>query len=104
MPNGRRLKTIHKQINGFRKVNRAMVDFVYKDCKRRVNEKNGAGRVIYIILVKIAKASLQHLKDRSEILNERNEFGVKSPVPFKKFGELRKDYEDKPTMGECIKQ
>ena len=46
------------------------IDFVYLDYKKRVNAKNGTGRVIYFDLV-IAEASLSHQGIVIRFLNKR---------------------------------
>ena len=79
---------------------RKEVDVVYNDYKRRVYEKNGAGRVIYFDLVMISEASLLHLEDRKEVFHEANDFGLKHSGPFKKAGKQKKGYETKPTLGD----
>jgi hypothetical protein len=60
------------------------IDFVYDEYRRRVNEKNGAGRVIYFDLVMIAEASLKHLEGRKEVLNESNSFGFDEKLTMRK--------------------
>ncbi len=77
------------------------IDFVYLDYKKRVNAKNGTGRVIYFDLVMIAEVSLTYQEDREEVFNQVNNYGVKpgrqDPVRHKKH---RKSYESGPTLGE----
>ena len=60
---------------------RREVDVVYQDYKRRVFDKNGAGRVIYFDLVMVSTESLEHMADRKEVYNEQNDFGFKPVVP-----------------------
>jgi hypothetical protein len=63
---------------------RKEIDFVYLDYRKRVHQKNGAGRVIYFDIVMIAEESLNHLEDRKEVFNEQNNFRVPEiPVPKK---------------------
>ena len=55
---------------------RSQIDFVYLDYRKRVYQKNGAGRVIYFDLVMLAEESLNHQEDRKEVFNEQNNFGL----------------------------
>jgi hypothetical protein len=55
---------------------RREIDFVYQDYRKRVHQKNGAGRVIYFDIVMIAEESLNHLEGRKEVFNEENNFRV----------------------------
>jgi len=55
---------------------RKQIEFVYQDYRQRVRQKNGAGRVIYFDLVMLAEESLNHLEDRKEVYNQRNNFGI----------------------------
>lgn len=55
---------------------RNQIDFVYLDYRKRVYQKNGAGRVTYFDLVMLADESLKHLEDRKEVFNEQNNFGI----------------------------
>ena len=55
---------------------RTQIDFVYLDYRKRVYQKNGAGRVTYFDLVMLAEESLNHLEDRKEVFNESNNFGL----------------------------
>jgi hypothetical protein len=64
---------------------RKEIDFVYQDYRKRVHQKNGAGRVIYFDLVMIAEESLNHLEDRKEVFNEQNNFRVPEIQAPKKF-------------------
>ena len=57
---------------------RKEIDLVYGNYKRRVYDKNGAGRVIYFDLVMISEESLKHLEDRKEVYHEGNNFGLDS--------------------------
>lgn len=78
---------------------RREVDLVYNDYRRRVRDKNGAGRVTYFDLVMVAAESLQHLGDRKEVYNEQNDFGYKPVVAAApKWGKNRIQHESKPTM------
>ena len=56
---------------------RINIEFVYLDYKKRVNAKNGSGRVIYFDLVMIAQASLVYQDDRDEVFRPENNYGVK---------------------------
>lgn len=83
---------------------RKFLDVVYSDYKRRVYEKNGAGRVIYFDLVMIAEESLEHEEDRKEVFNESNDFGINTPSR-KDFGKKKRpDHKDGPTLGEMSKK
>ena len=55
---------------------RNQIDFVYLDYRKRVYQKNGAGRVTYFDMVMLAEESLNHLEDRKEVFNEQNNFGL----------------------------
>ena len=55
---------------------RTQIDFVYLDYRKRVYQKNGAGRVTYFDLVMLAEESLNHQEDRKEVFNEPNNFGL----------------------------
>ena len=77
------------------------IEFVYLDYKKRVNAKNGTGRVIYFDLVMIAEASLTYQEDREEVFNAQNNYGlkpIKQVLPWRK--KPRKSYEQGPTLGE----
>ena len=64
---------------------RTQIDFVYLDYRKRVYQKNGAGRVIYFDLVMLAEESLKHLEDRKEVFNEKKYFGLsENTIPKKK--------------------
>lgn len=56
---------------------RNQIEFVYLDYRRRVYDKNGAGRVTYFDLVMLSEESLKHLDDRKEVYNEKNNFGIR---------------------------
>ena len=82
---------------------RTQIDFVYLDYRKRVYQKNGAGRVIYFDLVMLAEESLKHLEDREEVFNEKNNFGLpENTIPKKK---LPNKSHSSPTMnlGERVK-
>lgn len=81
------------------------IDFVYLEYKRKVNAKNGAGRVIYFDLVIIAEASLAYQEDREEVFNAENNFGVKpvKPIEIKRMKQNR-NYESRPTLGERVRK
>ena len=75
---------------------RSQIDFVYLDYRKRVRDKNGAGRVIYFDLVMLAEESLKHLEDREEVFNEKNNFGSpEKTIPKKK---LPNKSHSSPTM------
>lgn len=81
------------------------IEYVYLDYKKRVNAKNGTGRVIYFDLVMIAKISLTYQEDREEVFNPKNNYGlkpVKKVVPWRK--KPRKSYDSGPTLGERVKK
>jgi hypothetical protein len=64
---------------------RKQIDFVYQDYRKRVYQKNGAGRVTYFDLVMLADESLNHLDDRKEVYNQQNKFGIDEiKIPEKK--------------------
>lgn len=81
------------------------IEMVYSDYKRRVNAKNGAGRVIYFDLVMIAEASLNYHSDREEVFKPENNFGLK---PVKEVGNKRKKerrtFTSGPTLGERVRK
>jgi hypothetical protein len=79
---------------------RKQIDFVYLDYRKRVYDKNGAGRVIYFDLVMLAEESLNHLEDRREVFNEENNFRVPE-MTDKKF--KRNPPTPKMTLGERAK-
>lgn len=84
---------------------RNVIDFVYLDYKKRVNAKNGAGRVIYFDLVMVAEASLAYEGDREEVFNAGNNYGLqpvrKVEIRQKK---QRKTYDAGPTLGERMRK
>jgi hypothetical protein len=55
---------------------RNQIEFVYLEYRKRVYQKNGAGRVTYFDLVMLAEESLKHQEDRKEVFNEQNNFGL----------------------------
>ena len=71
---------------------RSQIDFVYLDYRKRVYQKNDAGRVAYFDLVMLAEESLNHQEDRKEVFNEPNNFGL-SDITFsnKKAPNQRRD-------------
>ena len=75
---------------------RSQIDFVYLDYRKRVRDKNGAGRVIYFDLVMLAEESLKHLEDREEVFNEKNNFGLPEIIILKK--KLPNKSHSSPTM------
>ena len=80
---------------------RREVDLVYNDYRKRVFDKNGAGRVVYFDLVMISAESLQHLEDRMEVYNPANDFGYKPFIPtLTKWGKQKKAYDSKYTLAE----
>ena len=52
------------------------IEDVYHDYRRRVIQKNGAGRVEYFDLVMIAEKSLLYKDDRQEVFNPENNFRI----------------------------
>jgi len=84
---------------------RKEVDIVYNEYRRRVNEKNGAGRVIYFDLVMIAEESLLHLGDRKEIFHEVNNFGLDDTAKVINNSGNRKNLpKSKPTLEQLRKK
>jgi len=75
---------------------RSQIDFVYLDYRKRVYQKNGAGRVVYFDLVMLAEESLKHLEDREEVFNEKNNFGLPENTITKK--KLPNKSHSSPTM------
>src|SRR5665213_1105977 len=75
---------------------RNQIDFVYLDYRKRVYQKNGAGRVIYFDLVMLADESLKHQEDREEVYNQKNNFGL-TPITFPKT-KSRAEMHDSPKM------
>lgn len=84
---------------------RTNIEYVYQEYKKRVNAKNGTGRVIYFDLVMIAEASLTCEDDRKEVFNPGNNFGVEpvKPVEIKRKKQNR-NYESRPTLGERMRK
>ncbi|MEO6682009.1 MAG: hypothetical protein ABIN48_04210 [Ginsengibacter sp.] len=88
------------------------IELVYLDYKKRVNSKNGAGRVIYFDLVMIAEASLAYQDDREEVFNPENHFGLNldqhelnvNKEAESKRKKQRKTYMSGPSLGERIKK
>ncbi len=58
---------------------RINIEYVYMEYKKRVNAKNGAGRVIYFDLVMISEASLSCQEDRDETFKQENNYRI-NPV------------------------
>lgn len=87
---------------------RNAIDFVYLDYKKRVNAKNGTGRVIYFDLVMIAEASLAHQEDREEVFNPGNNYGVKEVKKVKevevKWKKQRRVYDEGPRLGDRMRK
>jgi hypothetical protein len=81
------------------------IEFVYMDYKKRVNAKNGTGRVIYFDLVMIAECSLTTLEERKEVFNPVNNFGL-FPVDEKEFVRTEKwrNYKEGPPLSERMKR
>ena len=80
------------------------IELVYLDYKKRVNAKNGTGRVIYFDLVMIAEASLGYQEDREEVFKPENNFGI-NPQPVEtNRKKQRKSYTSGPTLGERMKK
>ncbi len=81
------------------------IELVYLDYKKRVNAKNGTGRVIYFDLVMIAEASRSYQEDREEVVKPENNYGV---TPAKKVEIWRKKKRESsnslPTLGERAKK
>lgn len=76
------------------------IDFVYLEYKRRVNAKNGTGRVIYFDLVMIAEASLTYQEDREEVFNAGNNYGIKEVKEVEiRRKKKRKSDDSGPTLG-----
>ena len=82
---------------------RTQIDFVYLDYRKRVYQKNGAGRVTYFDLVMLAEESMKRQEDREEVFNEKNNFGLPEiPFPKKKLPDQRHN-SPKMTLGERAK-
>ncbi len=83
---------------------RNYVDDVYLDYRKRVNEKNGAGRVIYFDLVMLSEHSLLHLEERKEVFHEANDFGISIIGPAKKPANRKKEYGNATfTLGDRVR-
>lgn len=78
------------------------IDMVYLDYRRRVYEKNGAGRVTYFDLVMIATESIKHLEDRKEVFHEKNDYGIlpHKPIPKEDTKKRRNRFGEGTTLGE----
>ncbi len=82
---------------------RTQIDFVYLDYRKRVYQKNGAGRVTYFDLVMLADESVKHQEDREEVYNQKNNYGIdKTVYPKPKSRAEMFDY-PKLTLGEKAK-
>lgn len=81
------------------------IELVYVDYKKRVNAKNGTGRVIYFDLVMIAEASQSYQEDRNEVFKPENNYGInqvkKEEIWRKK---KRESSNSLSTLGERAKQ
>ena len=82
---------------------RTQIDFVYLDYRKRVYQKNGAGRVIYFDLVMLADESLKHQEDREEVFNEKNNFGLSEITIQKKNPSKERTIVPKMTLAERAK-
>jgi hypothetical protein len=84
---------------------RRELDLVYHDYRRRVFDKNGAGRVTYFDLVMVTEESIKHQADRKEVFHEKNEFGYHPTLPATtKWKKERRTNELKLTLAERNKQ
>ncbi|MGN6604536.1 MAG: hypothetical protein ACTHK8_18905 [Ginsengibacter sp.] len=77
---------------------RKQIDFVYLDYRKRVRQKNGAGRVVYFDCVMLAEESVKNQEDRLEVYNPANNFGVQEISPFKKKHKEPRRYRNEPTV------
>ena len=82
---------------------RTQIDFVYLDYRKRVYQKNGAGRVIYFDLVMLAEESLNHVEDRKEVFNEQNNFGLPGDTISNKNAPNKRHDSPKMSLGERAK-
>lgn len=82
---------------------RTQIDFVYLDYRKRVRQKNGAGRVIYFDLVMLAEESIKHLEDREEVFNEKNNFGLREATTPKKKSQRKNHNPPAITLGDRVK-
>ena len=81
------------------------IELVYLDYKKRVNAKNGTGRVIYFDLVMIAEVSLTYQEDRQEVFNAPNHYGLnQEKVEEQRRKKPQKSYATGPTLGERMKK
>ena len=76
---------------------RTQIDFVYLDYRKRVYQKNGAGRVTYFDLVMLSEESLKHQEDRKEVFNEQNNFGLKDSTIANKNSTIPKNKAPRPS-------
>ena len=81
------------------------IELVYLDYKKRVNAKNGTGRVIYFDLVMIAEASLSFQEDRDEGFKIGNTISVNPIQKVEIWRKKKRESSDSlPTLGERAKQ
>ena len=72
---------------------RKEIDLVYLDYRKRVRDKNGAGRVIYFDLVMIVDESVKHNEDRQEV------YKPYEPGPAIKFSKIKTErFRDEPLV------
>lgn len=77
------------------------IEYVYQDYKKRVNAKNGTGRVIYFDLVMVAEASLNVKEDREEVFNQDNNYRIKPPGETQVWKKKKRESSGNlPTLGE----
>jgi len=81
---------------------RTQIDFVYLDYRKRVRQKNGAGRVIYFDLVMLGEESIKHLEDREEVFNEKNNFGLRETSNPKKKSQRKSSILPTIILGERV--
>jgi hypothetical protein len=80
-----------------------LVNFDRNLHRKRVRQKNGAGRVQYFDCVMLAEESVKNQEDRYEVYNPANNFGVQE-VSFRKKKEPRPvRHEPTMTLGERAK-
>lgn len=76
------------------------IDIVYLDYRKRVRQKNDAGRVVYFDCVILAEESMKSQEDRYDVYNHANNFGVQE-ISFRKKKEPSKvRHEPTMTLGE----
>ena len=84
---------------------RKYVDDVYLDYRKRVNEKNGAGRVHYFDLVMISEHSFLHLEERKEVIHQANDFGISIICTTKEPANRKKEYGNSTfTLGDRMRK